>query len=214
MIQHIGTDPTTGHRLFVDNKGRVVAEIPKCPCCGGEDLLSHPSMFGGKVVCRECGDAWAAYLSGRSRLSIRSSHKVVLNQLSRVDHWLSVKAAGGHTPKGLEQDKENILTYLEFYSLPNPDDNVQMRERTCQYCGRRIQAPVDAVKPRCDECQLRYSRYRWLQTHLGALTLEQCDEFNVILTEYAELLRRGRWAPNIPKYREKIRRRVDELRQE
>lgn len=214
MVQFIGTDPNTGHRLFVDNKGRVVAEIPKCPCCGGEDLLSHSSMFGSKVVCRECGDAWAAYLSGRSRLSVRSSHKVVLNQLNRIEHWLSVKAAGGHTPKDLEQDKKNIESYLAFYSIPVPDNNVQMCERTCQYCGKHIRVPADTSKPRCDECQIRYSRYRWLQTHLGTLTLEQCDEFNAILTEYAELMRRGRWAPNIPKYREKIRRRVDELGQE
>ena len=211
MAHYIGTDPNTNHKLFVDNRGNVLMELPKCPCCGGEDLLSHQTMFGAERVCKECGDLWASYLSSRSRLSVRSTHRAVLNQLKRVEHWLNVKAAGGHAPRGLEQDRENILSYLAFYSLPEADDHVQMRERPCQYCGKRIQTPVDEAKSRCDACQSRYDRYRWLQTHLGALTLEQCDEFNILLDEYADLMRRGYWAPNIPKYREKIRRRIDEL---
>ena len=214
MQQYFGIDPETGYRLFVDSSSVLRLELPECPCCGGKELLAHTTKYGGKQVCRDCGDKWAAYLSARSRLSATSSHRVVLNQLHRINEWLAVKAAGGLAPAGIEQDKVNIKNYTDFYGMSEsirPIEEVQLSVGRCFYCGKTDSVQQHSSRPRCPECSSRYGRYRHLQTHLGSLTVDECEEFGNILSDYADLMRRGFWAPNIPKYREKIRRRMDEI---
>lgn len=214
MQQYFGIDPETGLRLFVDSESTLRLELPKCPCCGGENLLAHLTKFGGQRVCRSCGDKWAAYISARSRLGPTSSHRVVVNQLERINFWLSVKEAGGLAPAGLEQDKKNIQNFLQFYGLSEhvqTKKELAVRDGYCAYCGVFTKVRLYTNKPRCPECESRYKRYRYLQTHIGVLTLEECDEFNGILSDYVDLMRKGFWSPDVPKYRKKIRRRMDEL---
>lgn len=215
MTRYLGIDEETGFRMFVDKNTTLRLELPKCPCCGGEELLSHATKFGGEYVCTACGDKWASYLSGRSRLDklgVRATHRVVLNQLARINYWIEVKNNGYLAPANLEQDRSNIKNYLDFYGLSsNIKSKVIMEERFCTYCGRYTKVPKGSSRPKCPECESRYKRYRYLQTHLGELTLEDCNEFHAILDTYVDLMHRGFWAPDIPKYRKKIWRRMDEL---
>lgn len=214
MRQYFGIDPETGYKMFVDTASTLRLELPICPCCGGEGLLSHTTKYGGEHVCKSCGDKWAAYISARSRLNVRSTHRILLNQLSRLNYWISVKDAGRLAPAGLEQDKANIQNYMRFYGLSEnikPAENLHASDGRCYYCGKLDSVQQHSSRPRCPECSSRYGRYRHLQTHIKTLTVDECEEFGSILSEYADLMRRGFWAPNIPKYREKIRRRMDEI---
>lgn len=212
MAQFFGIDPETGYKLFVVPPSTLRLELPKCPCCGGEGLLSHSTKFGGKHVCKECGDKWAAYVSARSRLNCRSSHRVVLNHLERINYWLAIKEAGGLAPARIEQDMESVQNYVSFYGITDePKNEPEYVQGQCYYCGAADMVLDGASRPRCPDCTSRYKRYRYLQTHLGTLTIDECEEFGFILSDYVDLMRKGYWAPDVPKYRQKIKERMNEL---
>lgn len=212
MVQFVGIDPNTGYEMYVDNNSNWMLKLPKCPCCGGEELLSYPVKYQGEHVCADCGAKWAAYLSGRSRLNIRSSHRAIINQLSRIQHWLRIKQAGGLAPGGLERDYANLKSYMDMHNIPEVlHSEVATNPGRCAYCGVEADVPVGVSRPKCPECESRYKRYRYLQTHIGTLDIEQCEEFNSILDDYVDLMWRGYWAPNIPKYRAKIKQRISDI---
>lgn len=210
-MPYIGNDPKTGYPMIVDNLGDVRLRLPECPCCGGEELLSHIRKFKGRHVCKECGAQWASYLVSKSRLNERSSIKSVTAHVKKVQAWIAIRNQNLLAPDGLDQELNSLCRYLECHKAEVEKLKPKATELSCRHCGAVFTDAPGKAAPKCPDCIRRYKRYRFFQTHLGTLDIEQCEDFNAVLDEYADMLRAGKWAPDIPKYRAKIRRRMDEL---
>lgn len=117
----IGIDAETKQELFLSANNKVVVKLRRCPCCGGENLMSHGIH---KDMCDKCGKLWMSYALAKSRLK--------KNQ----------------TPAGYAYFNQYVTVWLERYlaGLRAPADIVDQAARMDAYYAERSAAEEAVVK--------------------------------------------------------------------
>lgn len=191
-MQKIGYNEERQCDVFLNDNNKTVYKIPKCRVCCRDSVYAYTFS----TTCVDCTQRLQAARQARSRLKVAYSATTLKKQLDRLQYLVDLP---GQVPDWVHEDCRSISKHLS--SLVGETSEVK-----CTYCGSLMQTSnPDKSKQRCPECAARYAKYRSLCSRIYRLSKQDCVDFNRILDEYAALMRRGYWAPDIPKYRNKIK---------
>lgn len=213
MMPH-GTDDETGYPLWLLTRQRFAVVLPKCKCCGTENVISEPLDKGRRDLCYECGNRLQNFKMAKRRLSISSSIKVYNNFVDKLRWYEARQAEGLWVPEWLS-DAQRAAAVVKPYidekimDIERRDNALYVSEDYCSYCNCRRMVKAYGSKCICKDCFKRKERYEYLRLHLNTLSAEEAHEFSRILDTYRDIQRRGGWAPNIPVMRRRLQCRLD-----
>lgn len=199
LFQEIGVDAQTGWPILLCPNQVIRYKMSVCPFCGKTDVISYHKQMYQHLPCDECGKFLQSFAQAQSRLK---SREALDNFKKKLDVMLHRQEKGFVVPPRLREAVQ-LFEYLDE-TLPEPRvKRVQTHTVHCKYCGDEADTRVG--EDRCIACADRYKEYRRLSTKIARLSDEDYQKLDSILTEYAVLLRKGRWAPDIPKTRRRMR---------
>ena len=209
-----GTDEETGYPLWLLSRQRFAVVLPKCKCCGTENVISAPLGRSPKDLCYECNNRLNNFKMSKSRLSIWSSVKCYSNFVGKLQWYLDRQDEGLWVPEWLP-DAQRIAAEVEPYIAEKIEREAAIEakkydhEDFCNYCNCKREVKRYGSRCICKDCANRKERYAYLRLHLQALNSAELQEFSDLLDTYKDIQKRGGWAPNIPVMRRRLQCRLD-----
>jgi len=198
--------------VLLDSNNKVHYKLSRCPCCGGEEMVSHVKYT---EMCIECGNQYNIYAvrrSQRARNKIKNSAAVAHLQI--IEDFLSKREAGLVVPSSLDEEAAATLAIvantqaLELARAklnPRREQGIPV-DTLCAYCnGRAVAVAIgrSASQPKlylCESCSATYARYKHLTKHVGTLTIDECNELADIMRHYIYINSTGTRVPYFSKY--------------
>lgn len=206
-MQKIGYNELRRCDVFLMDNGKIAYQIPRCSVCHTENAMVDVNSDMTSDICVDCTRKIHAALTAKYRLSKSYTNTTLAKQQERLSQLVILP---GDVPEWVSEDLEHINRY--FKTLEGETKRVR-----CSYCGEletfSVQKLAESKKHKCNECTARYAKFRNFCSRINKLSMKECVDFSRLLDEYVELMRRGYWAPDVPKYRAKIRRLYDKYKE-
>lgn len=220
MYTRVGKD-NKGRNILVDTAGHITYEMARCPCCGATNVPAGNRSVHGNKLCKDCSGKVQAITVAKSRLSRHSTLNTVKRQRDRLQYFVDIRNNGGLVPDWINDLYVATQRYIKFEESSKEalakkfleeaaaQDMIRVK---CRYCGEAHNIPIGQdTSKRCPTCQKRYKEYTALRRRIAVLSMPECVNLLMLLDEYEVLKKRGYWAPNIAKWRDRTQNRLEVL---